>query len=61
MRQSLSGNPSSTIGFEKQFNKAFRIESEDDFVAFMTKDIPPAPPQAAELRAINSGTSAAAA
>ena len=59
--RSLSGNPSSTIGFEKQFNKAFRIESEDDFVAFMTKDIPPAPPQAAELRAINSGTSAAAA
>lgn len=59
--RSLSGNPSSTIGFEKQFNKAFRIESEGEFVAFMTKDIPPAPPQAAELRAINSGTSSAAA
>lgn len=59
--RSLSGNPSSTIGFEKQFNKAFRIESEGEFVAFMTKDIPPAPPQAAELRAINSGASAAAA
>jgi len=59
--RSLSGNPSSTIGFEKQFNKAFRIESERDFVTFMTTDIPPAPPQAAELRAINSGASAAAA
>jgi hydroxyacylglutathione hydrolase len=59
--RSLSGNPSSTIGFEKQFNKAFRIESEGEFVTFMTKDIPPAPPQAAELRAINSGASAAAA
>ncbi|GAA3107835.1 MBL fold metallo-hydrolase [Rhizobium viscosum] len=58
--RSLSGNPSSTIGFEKQFNKAFRIETESDFVAFMTKDIPPAPPQAAELRALNSGISAAA-
>lgn len=59
--RSLSGNPSSTIGFEKQFNKAFRIESESEFVAFMTKDIPPSPPQAAELRAINSGLSFAAA
>jgi hydroxyacylglutathione hydrolase len=59
--RSLSGNPSSTIGFEKQFNKAFRIEREGDFVAFMTKDIPPGPPQAAELRAINSGATAAAA
>ena len=58
--RSLSGNPSSTIGFEKQFNKAFRIETEDEFVSFMTRDIPPAPPQAAELRAINSGKSAAA-
>jgi hydroxyacylglutathione hydrolase len=59
--RSLSGNPSSTIGFEKQFNKAFRIANEGEFVTFMTTDIPPAPPQAAELRAINSGTSAAAA
>lgn len=58
--RSLSGNPSSTIGFEKQFNKAFRIETESEFVAFMTKDIPPAPPQAAELRAINSGVLATA-
>jgi glyoxylase-like metal-dependent hydrolase (beta-lactamase superfamily II) len=58
--RSLSGNPSSTIGFEKQFNKAFRIETEEEFIAFMTKDIPPAPPQAAELRAINSGVSSAA-
>ena len=33
----------------------------DEFVSFMTRDIPPAPPQAAELRAINSGKSAAAA
>lgn len=58
--RSLSGNPSSTIGFEKQFNKAFRIETEGEFVAFMTQDIPPAPPQAAELRAINSGLASAA-
>ena len=59
--RSLSGNPSSTIGFEKQFNKAFRIENESEFVAFMMRDIPPAPSQAAELRAINSGMPSAVA
>ncbi len=58
--KSLSGKPSSTIGFEKRHNKAFRIESEDAFVRQMTRDIPPAPPQAAELRALNAGFAVAA-
>ena len=58
--RSLSGKPTSTIGFEKRFNKAFRIDDEGDFVRAMLADIPPAPPQAAEIRAINSGTMAAA-
>ncbi|TIU23799.1 MAG: MBL fold metallo-hydrolase, partial [Mesorhizobium sp.] len=34
--RSLSGKPTSTIGFERRFNKAFRIEDEDQFVAAMT-------------------------
>jgi hydroxyacylglutathione hydrolase len=58
--RSLSGNPVSTIGFEKRFNKAFRIADEDEFVRTMLADIPLPPPQAAELRAINSGRMAAA-
>ncbi|WP_292168880.1 MBL fold metallo-hydrolase, partial [Mesorhizobium sp.] len=33
--RSLSGKPTSTIGFEKRFNKAFRIDDEDAFVATM--------------------------
>ena len=41
----LSGKPSSTIGFEKRHNKAFRIEDEEEFVRFMLADIPPAPPR----------------
>jgi glyoxylase-like metal-dependent hydrolase (beta-lactamase superfamily II) len=53
--KSLSGKPSSTIGFEKRFNKAFRIGDEDEFVRMMTTDIPPAPPRAAEVRARNAG------
>jgi glyoxylase-like metal-dependent hydrolase (beta-lactamase superfamily II) len=53
--RSLSANPVSTLGFEKRHNKAFRIDSEAEFVSFMLKDIPPPPPEAARLRAINSG------
>lgn len=54
--RSLSGKPTSTIGFEKRFNNAFRIADEGEFVAAMTADIPPPPPRAAETRAANAGT-----
>jgi hydroxyacylglutathione hydrolase len=53
--RSLSANPVSTLGFEKRHNKAFRIDSEAEFVRFMLTDIPAAPPEAAWLRAVNSG------
>ena len=56
----LSGKPSSTIGFEKRTNTAFRIENEAEFVRAMTADIPPPPPEAAKNRAINSGDMVAA-
>jgi hydroxyacylglutathione hydrolase len=59
--RSLSGKPSSTIGFEKRHNKAFRIEDEDSFLRFMLTDVPPAPPRAAELRAANASIAATAA
>jgi glyoxylase-like metal-dependent hydrolase (beta-lactamase superfamily II) len=59
--RSLSGKPTSTIGFEKRFNKAFRIDDEDTFVAAMIADIPPPPPDAARNRAANAGLAAAAA
>jgi hydroxyacylglutathione hydrolase len=58
--RSLSGKPTSTIGFEKRHNKVFRIDDEDAFLRAMLADVPPAPPQAAQVRAINSGTMAAA-
>lgn len=53
--RSLSGKPTSTIGFERRFNKAFRIEDEDAFVSAMIADIPPPPPEAARTRAANAG------
>lgn len=55
----LSGKPSSAIGFEKRHNQAFTIEDEAEFVRFMVAEIPPAPPEAARIRAANSGTAAA--
>jgi hydroxyacylglutathione hydrolase len=58
--RSLSGKPVSTIGFEKRHNKAFRIGDEDSFLRFMLAEVPPAPPQAAQVRAANSGMRAAA-
>ena len=57
----LSGKPWSTIGFEKRNNEALRIKDEAAFIRFMLAEIPPAPPEAAALRAANSGFAAAAA
>ena len=51
----LSGKPMSTIGFERRHNAAFRIEDEAEFVRAMTAEIPPSPPKAAEIRAVNAG------
>lgn len=53
--RSLSGKPVSTIGFEKKFNTAFRIADENAFVQQMLQSIPTPPPEAARIRAINSG------
>jgi glyoxylase-like metal-dependent hydrolase (beta-lactamase superfamily II) len=58
--RSLSGKPMSTIGFEKRYNKAFRIGDEAEFVRAMLADVPPPPAQAAQVRAANSGMMAAA-
>jgi glyoxylase-like metal-dependent hydrolase (beta-lactamase superfamily II) len=57
----LSGKVSSTIGFERLFNRAFRIEDEEEFVSLMLSSIPAPPERAAEIRAENLGASVAAA
>ena len=57
--RALSGTPTSTIGFERRFNKSFAIDDETAFVAAMVRDIPPAPPAAAATRAANLGGSLA--
>ena len=49
----LSGKPATTIGFERRFNTAFRIEDRDTFVRVMLAEIPPKPPHADQIRATN--------
>ena len=51
----LSGNPSSTIGFERRHNRAFALENEEDFVQLMLEEIPVPPLDAARIRATNLG------
>jgi hydroxyacylglutathione hydrolase len=49
----LSGNPSSTVGFERRHNRALRYESEDAFVQALLEDLPPAPAEQAAIVAAN--------
>ena len=51
----LSGKTTSTIGFERRFNKAFSIDDRQAFVDAMVHDIPLPPPNAAANRSINLG------
>ena len=51
----LSGKPVSSIGFERRYNGAFGMAEAERFVAFMLENIPPAPTEAAALRAGNAG------
>src|SRR5437773_9138494 len=53
--RSLSGKPSSTVGFERRFNRAFSLTDEEPFVRLMLQEIPPRPARAQETRAANLG------
>jgi glyoxylase-like metal-dependent hydrolase (beta-lactamase superfamily II) len=49
----LSAQPVSTVGFERRHNKALQFESKQAFVEALLDDVPPAPPQQAEIVAAN--------
>ena len=53
--RALSGKAVSTIGFERRFNRAFQIDTAEEFVEFMLQSIPEPPPNAAAMRALNQG------
>jgi hydroxyacylglutathione hydrolase len=49
----LSGNPLSTVGFERRHNAALQHGSEEAFVAALLRDLPPAPEHQAAIVAAN--------
>jgi hydroxyacylglutathione hydrolase len=51
--RALSANPASTVGFERRHNSALRFGSEDEFVAALLEDTPPAPERQREIVAAN--------
>jgi glyoxylase-like metal-dependent hydrolase (beta-lactamase superfamily II)/rhodanese-related sulfurtransferase len=51
----MSENPGSTIGFERRFNRLLAIEDEDDFVAGLTSDLQPQPPNFHRIVELNRG------
>ena len=53
----LSGKPSSTIGFERRFNAGLCIAHREEFIRFLTADIPPQPAQMAQIVAANCANS----
>lgn len=51
----LSGHASSSLGFERRYNRAFRVTDREEFLRLMREDVPPRPPRAEEIRARNLG------
>jgi glyoxylase-like metal-dependent hydrolase (beta-lactamase superfamily II) len=51
----LSGKPMSTIGFERRFNLALQNNSREEFVGFMTENVPPQPENFKKMRKENQG------
>jgi glyoxylase-like metal-dependent hydrolase (beta-lactamase superfamily II) len=51
--RSISGKPSSTIGFERRHNAALRPRGREEFVTFMLADLPPAPADHRRIRRAN--------
>jgi hydroxyacylglutathione hydrolase len=51
----MSGKPMSTVAFEKRFNSALAIASEDAFVAALTAELPPKPAEMAATLRKNQG------
>ena len=51
--RSLSGNPISSIGFERLHNSALQHDDAESFVAALLEDVPPAPADQAAIVAAN--------
>ncbi len=54
--RAMSGNPSSTLGFERRFNPALQPRSKEEFVRFMLENLPTQPAEFATIRQRNQGS-----
>jgi hydroxyacylglutathione hydrolase len=55
--RALSGNPVSSIGFERRHNTSLQYLDEEGFVAALLADLPPAPPDQEQIVAANRASS----
>jgi hydroxyacylglutathione hydrolase len=55
--RALSGNPFSTIGFERRHNPALALTDAEAFAHALLRDVPPPPADQARIVALNSGGS----
>ncbi len=53
--RSMSGKPSSTIGFERRHNLALQYSDREEFVRALLATLPPKPAEFAEILAFNRG------
>ncbi|MGA9365133.1 MAG: MBL fold metallo-hydrolase [Bacteroidota bacterium] len=53
--KALSPKPSSTIGFERRFNPSLQFRSKQEFVQFVTENLPVQPPRFHKVRQFNLG------
>jgi hypothetical protein len=51
--KAMSGKPSSTVGFERRYNKAWQSKTRTDFVRALFEDLPPKPEGFLEMIASN--------
>jgi len=51
----MSGKPMSTLAFEKRFNPLLGMVDEEEFVAALTRDLPPMPADMAVTLRTNQG------
>ena len=50
----LSGKPSSTVGFERRFNEGLKFKTREEFIDYLTSNIPPRPAEMDRIVAVNT-------
>src|SRR5437763_577449 len=53
--KSMSPKPSSTIGYERRYNRPLLAPGKETFIEEVTRDLPPQPPHFASIVARNQG------